>query len=126
VALVVDDDPVDRYVARQRLEQLGCAVTEAGGGLEGLVRARQERPDVIVLDLLMPDRSGFDVVDELAETAETCDIPVVILTSKHLDAAERRRLAPRVVTVLAKDTVGYALPEALRAAWRVDGERSVA
>ena len=126
LALVVDDDPVARYVARQRLEELGCVVSEAAGGVEGIARARHERPDVIVLDLVMPDRSGFEVLDALDAERDVRDIPVVVLTSKDLDAAERRRLAPRVVTVLAKDTVGYSLPEALRAAWRVDGERSVA
>jgi len=126
LALVVDDDPVARYVARQRLEELGCVVSEAAGGVEGIARARHERPDVIVLDLVMPDRSGFEVLDALDQERDVRDIPVVVLTSKDLDAAERRRLAPRVVTVLAKDTVGYSLPEALRAAWNVDGERSVA
>jgi hypothetical protein len=51
---------------------------------------------------------------------------VVVLTSKQVDDDERRRLAMRVVTVLTKDTIGYSLPEALRAAWHTDGERSVA
>jgi signal transduction histidine kinase/CheY-like chemotaxis protein len=126
VALVVDDDPVARYVARQRLEELGCVVSEAEGGVEGIARARHERPDVIVLDLVMPDRSGFEVLEALEKDAETRDIPVVVLTSKQVDDSERRRLAMRVVTVLTKDTVGYSLPEALRAAWQADGERSVA
>ena len=126
VALIVDDDPVARYVARQRLEELGCVVSEAEGGVEGIARARHERPDVIVLDLVMPDRSGFEVLEALESAPDTRDIPVVVLTSKQVDDAERRRLAMRVVTVLAKDTVGYSLPEALRAAWHADGERSVA
>jgi CheY-like chemotaxis protein len=126
VALVVDDDPVARYVARQRLEELGCAVSEAEGGVEGIARARHERPDVIVLDLVMPDRSGFEVLEALENGAETRDIPVVVLTSTPVDDTERRRLAMRVVTVLTKDTVGYSLPEALRAAWQAEGERSVA
>ncbi|HYE92558.1 MAG TPA: ATP-binding protein [Terriglobales bacterium] len=124
IALVVDDDPVARYVARQRLEELGCAVTEAGDGDEGIERAALERPDVILLDLVMPRRSGFAVLDALEENPATRDIPVVILTSKRLDEQERRRLAPRVVTVFAKDTVGYALPAALERAWSVVAERS--
>jgi signal transduction histidine kinase/CheY-like chemotaxis protein len=126
VALVIDDDPVARYVARQRLEELGCVVSEAEGGVEGIARARHERPDVIVLDLVMPDRTGFEVLEALESAADTREIPVVVLTSKQVDDAERRRLARRVVTVLTKDTVGYSLPEALRAAWHTDGERSVA
>jgi CheY-like chemotaxis protein len=126
VALIVDDDPVSRYVARQRLEEIGCAVSEAEGGIEGIARARHERPDVILLDLVMPDRTGFEVLDVLSAEEDTRDIPVVVLTSKQVDDGERRRLAPHVVTVLAKDTVGHSLPEALRAAWRADGERGVA
>ncbi|MBM4443366.1 MAG: response regulator, partial [Candidatus Rokubacteria bacterium] len=124
IALVVDDDPVARYVARQRLEELGCAVTEAADGDEGIERAVLERPDVILLDLVMPRRSGFAVLDALEENRATRDIPVVILTSKRLDEQERRRLALRVVTVLSKDTVGYALPGALERAWSVVAERS--
>jgi signal transduction histidine kinase/CheY-like chemotaxis protein len=126
VALIVDDDPVSRYVARQRLEEIGCAVSEAEGGIEGIARARHERPDVILLDLVMPDRTGFEVLDVLSAEEDTRDIPVVVLTSKQVDDSERRRLAAHVVTVLAKDTVGHSLPEALRAAWRADGERGVA
>ena len=126
LALVIDDDPVSRYVARQRLEELGCGVTEAGSGDEGIARARHEQPDVIVLDLMMPGRSGFDVVDMLAAEPATRDIPVVILTSKRMDEVERRRLAARVVTVVAKDNIKYALPEALQSAWGAAGERSVA
>jgi signal transduction histidine kinase/DNA-binding response OmpR family regulator len=126
VALVIDDDPVARYVARQRLEELGCAVSEAEGGVEGIARARQERPDVIILDLIMPDRSGFEVLEALETGADTRDIPVVVLTSRQVDDVDRRRLATRVVTVLSKDTVGYSLPEALGAAWRAEGERSLA
>jgi CheY-like chemotaxis protein len=79
-----------------------------------------------VLDLMMPGRSGFDVVDMLAAEPATRDIPVVILTSKRMDEVERRRLAARVVTVVAKDNIKYALPEALQSAWGAAGERSVA
>jgi signal transduction histidine kinase/CheY-like chemotaxis protein len=125
VALVIDDDQVARYVARQRLEELGCAVTEAVGGEDGLARAVAQQPDVIFLDLVMPGLSGFDVLDALAGHPETVDIPVVILTSKRLDEQERRVLAPRIVTVVAKDTVGYAFPDVLQRAWSIEGERSL-
>ena len=125
LALVIDDDPVARYVARQRLEELGCAVSEASDGEGGIASAVAERPDVIFVDLVMPGMTGFDVIDALAAQPETADIPVVVLTSKQLDERERRFLAPRVVTVVAKDTVGYAFPQVLQRAWNTEGERSL-
>jgi CheY-like chemotaxis protein len=124
-ALVIDDDAVARYVARQRLEELGCSVTEAADGESGIASAVAEQPDVIFVDLVMPGLTGFDVLDALAARPETADIPVVVLTSKRLDDRERRVLAPRVVTVVAKDTVGYAFPPVLQRAWNTEGERSV-
>jgi signal transduction histidine kinase/CheY-like chemotaxis protein len=124
LALVIDDDAVARYVARQRLEELGCAVSEAPDGQSGLSAAIAEQPDVIFLDLVMPAMPGFEVLEALAARPETADIPVVVLTSKRLDERERRFLAPRVVSVVAKDTVGYAFPDVLQRAWNTEGERS--
>ena len=66
---------------------------------------RARRPDAIVLDLAMPEMSGFDVLDRLKEDPATMDIPVVILTSKALTDDERRRLAPHARRILSKQAL---------------------
>ena len=94
--LVIDDDEVSRYLVRSHLAGAPFVVREAGGPVEGLREARAERPDAIVLDLVMPEMSGFDVLDRLKEDPATMDIPAVVLTSKRLaegEAVEHLRAA---------------------------------
>ena len=90
--LLIDDDEISRYLVRGWLDDVSCMIAEARGGEEGLRRARQDPPDAIVLDLVMPDVSGFEVLERLRADGPTQDIPVVVVTSKVLEDAERRRL----------------------------------
>jgi signal transduction histidine kinase/CheY-like chemotaxis protein len=90
--LVIDDDEISRYLVRGWLDEMSCLIVEARGGEEGLRRARQDSPDAIVLDLVMPDVSGFEVLERLRADGPTRDTPVVVVTSKVLEEAERRRL----------------------------------
>ncbi len=76
---------------------------EAPGGVEGAERARFERPALILLDLVMPDRSGFDVLDDLKNDPATRGIPVVIHTSRRLRESDFERLANRHAGVLPKE-----------------------
>jgi CheY-like chemotaxis protein len=99
--LVVDDDETARYILRRLLGPR--VVLEAAGGVEGLRLARQHLPSAILLDLAMPDKSGFEVLDELKSVAETAKIPVIIVTSKSLTAAEAARLAGKAETILSKN-----------------------
>jgi signal transduction histidine kinase/CheY-like chemotaxis protein len=100
--LIIDDDEADRYVLRSVLRDLPFTVAEASNGEEGLRRAREERPNAIILDLVMPGLTGFEVLDRLKEEPVTADIPVIVLTSKMLDAADHRQLARRAAAVLSK------------------------
>jgi signal transduction histidine kinase/CheY-like chemotaxis protein len=104
--LVVDDDEVWRYLLRGALVDARYVVSEAATASEGLERAFDEHPDVVVLDLVMPDMTGFDVLDRLRANARTTDIPVVVATSKPLDDAERTRLSAHAAAVVAKDSSG--------------------
>ena len=115
--LVIDDDEIARYLVRNQLAGAPFVVTEAGDPIQGLREARAERPDVIVLDLVMPEMSGFDVLARLKEDPTTMDIPVVVLTSKTLTDEERRRLAPHARRILSK--------QALAAGGEVDHLRDV-
>jgi len=101
--LIVDDDEVSRYLLKGLLAQTGFRLAEAKGGNEGLRHARQYKPDLVILDLSMPDISGFEVLDNLKQDRETAEIPVIIHTSKVLDASERSLLAS-AVAIVSKNT----------------------
>jgi signal transduction histidine kinase/DNA-binding response OmpR family regulator len=90
--LVIDDDEIARYVLRQSLFSSPHEVLEASDGVEGLRMAEEEAPDLVFLDLSMPDVDGFEVFQRLMDRVTTREIPVVIVTSHRLDAAQRERL----------------------------------
>ena len=85
-----------------RIPTSRCTVLRASGGREAIEIARRELPDLIVLDLMMPEVDGFDVVEALNEHPETVRIPLVIVTAKQISIAERARLTGRVTAVLGK------------------------
>src|SRR5581483_7148366 len=86
--LVIDDDEVSRYLVKTVLGHSNFRVAEASGGKEGIRKAQLEKPDVVMLDLSMPDLSGFEVLDMLKKDARTASIPVIIHTSKSLDSQD--------------------------------------
>jgi len=94
--LAVDDDPIVLELMDAVLVPEDFTVVKAASGREGLELARQRHPDVIVLDLLMPDLDGFQVLDELKGDAETAHIPIIILTCKTLSQEDKQRLNGRV------------------------------
>jgi signal transduction histidine kinase len=121
VALIVDDEQTARYVLRRYLTAAGCRVIEASGGEEGLIRAASERPDVIFLDLTMPDMLGTEALARLKRDPVTSTIPVIIATSQLIADVERERLSTHAVAVLGKGRIGEAngdeeIRKALRAA----------
>jgi signal transduction histidine kinase/CheY-like chemotaxis protein len=114
--LIVDDDEIARYVLRGLLPKGPYEVIEAGGGEEGLARARHERPRAIFLDLAMPGLSGFDVFDALRADPATQAIPVIVVTSRPLTEHDRARLAG-AAAILSKGTNSReSMAEALRQA----------
>jgi CheY-like chemotaxis protein/anti-sigma regulatory factor (Ser/Thr protein kinase) len=101
--LIVDDDDVLRRGVRQALEKEGWRVSEADNGRTGLERLTQAPPDVIVLDLMMPEMDGFEFCDELRKSAAWRRIPVIVITAKDLTQDERQRLNGGVERILQKD-----------------------
>ena len=101
-ALLVDDDEIIRRGIRQALEPTGWQVTEAENGLLAIEAITIGRPDVIILDLLMPKMDGFEFLDELRGRAEWQDIPVVIITAKDLTDVDRDRLNGGVERIIQK------------------------
>lgn len=80
--LVIEDSATDQAVISQTLIRDGFAVIVANNEEEGLKQISKQRPDLIVLDVVLPDRSGFEMCRDLKEKAETKDIPVVMCSSK--------------------------------------------
>ena len=80
--LVVDDEPPIRLLCRVNLEAEGMQVVEASDGPGGLEKAREERPDVILLDVMMPGLDGWQVAEELLEDERTKGIPIIFLTAR--------------------------------------------
>lgn len=101
--LVIDDDARARYLLRKQLRGTACEVLEAADGPEGVALARSQRPDVLLLDFMLGDRTAFDVLDELRADPRTASIPVVIATAHDLDEESRRRLLAQTEAVVGKD-----------------------
>jgi signal transduction histidine kinase/CheY-like chemotaxis protein len=109
--LIIDDDEISRYLLKGVLGAGGYRLQEARGGNEGLRLAKEIKPDLIILDLSMPDLSGFEVLDLLKRDPETLQIPVVIYTSQRLESGERERLQA-AADIVPKETQSRELTEA--------------
>ncbi len=106
--LIVDDNELDRYLIRQHLRKLPVTIAEAGGGGEGMRHAMENAPDMIFLDLTMPDMTGYEVLEQLKSVPQTRDIPVAIITSRALSERERGRLMERAVSIVSKEELNNA------------------
>ena len=100
--LVIDDDPVILELMEAVLRPEGFEVLKAKDGRHGLQIARERNPDLVVLDLLMPEMNGFEVVDEMHGSPETASIPIVVLTNKSLSREEKDRLNGRIIAIRQK------------------------
>lgn len=103
--LVIDDEEVGRYIMKELLTDTKYRILEAAGGAEGLKTAAEQQPDIIFLDLMMPEMDGVETLMRLKADSSTCDIPVIILTSKVLDDAEQMALKKSALAVLSKESL---------------------
>ncbi|MEA2762177.1 MAG: hypothetical protein QOD47_1461 [Gemmatimonadaceae bacterium] len=100
--LVVDDDPKAVELIAVRILGLASTVLRAYGGREAIDVARRELPDLIVLDLMMPEVNGFDVVSALIQDRDTAAIPVIVVTAKHITLEDRGKLNGYVTAIMEK------------------------
>ncbi len=100
--MVVEDDSATRELMRRVLMSSGHSVREAVNGREALELLERDRPDLILLDLMMPEVDGFTFLDHVRARAEHRDIPVVVVTAKLLTQDERRRLAGATQQIIQK------------------------
>jgi ammonium transporter, Amt family len=102
----VDDDPAARDLARRLLEREGWQVSEAPDGRLALDRVAERAPDLILLDLMMPEMDGFEFIEALRARPEWRGIPVVVVTAKELSQEDRRRLTGVVEQIIEKGAYG--------------------
>ena len=109
--LVVDDHEAIRLLGRTILEYEGYNVVEAADGKEALASIEQSKPDLVLLDLQMPNMNGWELLEELRKDEATASIPVVLFTAQGDDATQLKAWAeePNVVDFLAKPFSEIAL-----------------
>ncbi len=100
--LIIDDDPKSVELLSTFLASEGYEILKAYGGKEGIDKTFLWKPDLILLDLMMPEVSGFDVVDKLKTTPETNSIPIIVVTSKDLTQADKEKLNHDVSLIIKK------------------------
>jgi CheY-like chemotaxis protein len=100
--LVIDDDQFTRDDVKRCLEREGWQVTEAENGLVALARLAESRPDIILLDLVMPEMDGFEFLAAMRERTEWHDIPVLVVTARDITDDDRCRLNGAVERVISK------------------------
>ncbi len=91
--LIIDDEFPMRYLIEHQLKREGFAVTLAKDGQDGLTAVSQQKPDLIVLDVMMPDMDGFEVCQHIKTTPETSQIPVIFLTASETKEYKTRAFA---------------------------------
>lgn len=80
--LIVDDSPTEVHILSSMLEKSGHTVITASNGEEGIAQARAAKPDLILMDVVMPGMNGFQATRQLTKDAETAEIPIIIVTTK--------------------------------------------
>jgi CheY-like chemotaxis protein len=100
--LVIDDDPKNTRLVQAMLKPYNIEVLLAHDGAAGIKLARARRPDLIILDLMMPDVDGFEVVTALRAESATAQTPILIYTAKNITGADRQRLQGNIQSIIRK------------------------
>jgi DNA-binding response OmpR family regulator len=112
--LVVEDEPAMRMLCRFNLEVAGFVVVEAGGGLEALEKAAGDDFDVVLLDVMLPDLSGFQVAERLRDDERTRELPIMFISARTAPADRRQGRDSGAIDYLHKPFDPVALPDRVR------------
>ncbi len=112
--LLAEDEPDVQLIARLSLKKAGFTVVTAGNGLEALERVAAERPDVILLDWMMPDMDGYETCRRLKADPATAGIPVIFLTARVQEAEVARALALGAAGCIGKPFDALTLGQRVR------------
>jgi two-component system sensor histidine kinase/response regulator len=100
--LVVDDQPINVQLLKRKLERCGLVVSTANNGLEALEQVKAHKPDLILLDLMMPDMDGIEVCERLQASSDTRSIPVIFVTARTTKESKLEGLAVGAVDFITK------------------------
>src|SRR5262249_6902038 len=101
--LVIEDNPAEQLSIKELLQHDDIDVAVAATGSEGLAALEEQAFDCVVLDLRLPDMSGFELLEHVSESPRRSDVPVVVFTGKELSAEEDARLRTLARSVVVKD-----------------------
>ena len=118
--LVIEDDKFLRELIAQKLIKEGYETSEAVDGEEGIKKIKEEKPDLILLDLILPKVHGFEVLNKLKEDEETKDIPVIVLTNLEGIGDVEKAIELGATTYLVK--ANYSLEEVIEKIKKALGE----
>lgn len=115
--LMVDDSPTEIVVAKKALESKGHTVITASNGADGVAKAKAEKPDLILMDIVMPDMNGFKATRTISKDPETASIPVIIMSSKDqatdMEWAKRQGATSYLVKPASEEELLAAVEQAL-------------
>lgn len=115
IVLIVDDSPTETHILSTTLKKAGYRVETACNGEEGVARARALRPDLILMDVIMPVLNGYQATRLLRRDAETADIPIIMVTTKDLQTDRTWGLRQGASDYLTKPVDRELLLERIRA-----------
>jgi len=113
--LVVDDSPTDVHLLREILTRNGYTVTSAASGEEAIAKSKSDRPDLIVMDIVMPGMSGFEATRTITRDPETSHIPVIICSTKGQETDKAWGLRQGAKDYMVKPIQESVLLEKVRA-----------
>ena len=121
LVLIVDDSPTEVHVLTTFLERNGFEIQTAENGADGVARARELKPDVVLMDVVMPGMNGFQATRELSKDPDTASIPVVMVTTKSQETDKIWGMRQGAVEYLVKPVSEDQLIEKVRAAMEGTG-----
>ena len=113
--LIVDDSATDSHLLGEILKKNGFSVITATSGEEGIVRAKKDRPDLILMDIVMPGMSGFEATHAISKDPETSSIPVIVCSTKGQETDKAWGLRQGAKDYIVKPVVEKVLMEKIRA-----------
>ncbi|MEL6870703.1 MAG: response regulator [Pseudomonadota bacterium] len=113
--LIVDDSPTELHVVKNMLQKHGYQISTADTGEQGIVQALRDRPDLILMDVVMPGMNGFQATRKLTRNASTAQIPVIVITTKDQETDKIWALRQGASDYMVKPVVEQTLVSKIQA-----------